>query len=153
MNRTIGDLTPMQRSRLNKKAVTAVEDVCRKSACTLKVPMKDLTTEVFKSMLSHPICRDRVRKTCDEAVRRSSSGAIQKGIASVWGRLSASRIVGSKRALPLRRAICAAVAGPEVSFAAAKDFLGGVLKRGTFNSGKKRHKVFMDESTGSPELL
>lgn len=149
----MSDLSPMQRSRIKKAACVAVEDVCRKSAPSLNVPLPDLTTEVFQSLLSHPICKNHVERKCEEAVSRSLPGMVRASLTSVWANLSAPRVVGSNHAFPLRRAICAAVAGPGVSFPVARDFLGGLLKRETFKSAKRRHEDFMRETPGSSELL
>lgn len=73
----------MQRSRLNRKAHAAVEEVCRTAATTHNVGVDDLTDEAFGSMLSTTgACKTRVAELCKKTVDHSF-GAVRASLSTV----------------------------------------------------------------------
>ena len=134
--------------RLQQKVIGAVDRVvdtiCTKAARRKGARSPEtIQTPAFDAVLSHPQCREAMQQRCETFAAKSELSSIQGSIADVWHRLSKASVVATTEGFALRRAVAAAMAGPGVSFKAAKKFLKGFLKRRAFKDTSERHATFM----------
>eukprot|EP00903_Cladosiphon_okamuranus_P005789 g5736.t1 len=137
---------------MKNKVLSTVDTMTQKAARRKGAqPLSDIQASVFNGILSHPVCTAEVQKRIDAAVKESSTEAVRQSIADVWGKLSSPGMVASNFGWPIRRALGAAMAGPGVTFKAARQFCGGSLKQDSFAKAQKRRAEFM--AGGAAELL
>lgn len=134
--------------RLQQKVIGAVDrvvdTVCIKAARRKgALSPEAIQKTAFDAVLSHPRCKEAIQQRCETFAAKLELSSIQDSIAEVWDRLSKASVVATNEGFGLRRAVAAAMAGPGVSFKAAKKFLKGSLKRRAFKAASERHATFM----------
>ncbi|CAM9567752.1 unnamed protein product [Ectocarpus sp. 12 AP-2014] len=126
------------KANVNKRVDKVLKKECKKAARAFGKPVKDFTTLVSKSVVSHFGGR-LIEQDPSPASTRNDKPV--EAIREIWANINQAHVVATEPGYKARRTILGAIASKDVTYSTACEFVGGSLSRATFNEAKARRET------------
>lgn len=130
-------MTPVEKTRFVQRFRLFIETSCEEEAARLGVPVEEVQSVAHECLLEDLDC-EAIVEAESENVKDSEYGAVVDSLRTIWEFLSRPNVAASAQGWNLRRDLLGCIAGPRLTFPAAKRILGGNLKQEPFKQAKRR---------------